>query len=111
MDEFHPSGVGRRGARVSLWKSEPNTVEAAHCKHQSCSVDPKAALEVPFISDGSSDLCESKHTTQDPESGTPPPHPLPALSTCMEVQQRPGEWLESFMGSDGSQMDQSSHLG
>lgn len=70
-------------------------------------VDPKAALEVPFTSGGSSDLCESKRTTQDPESGTP----LPALSTCVEVQQRPGEWLGSSMGSDGSQMDQSSHLG
>lgn len=63
-------GVEERASRFGSQNQIQLKLLTANINH--AFVDPKAALEVPFTSDGSSDLCESKHTTQDPESGTPP---------------------------------------
>lgn len=50
--------------RVSPCKPKPKTFETARVNAEYPFIYPKAALKDYLICDGSSDLCESKHTTQ-----------------------------------------------
>lgn len=97
-------------ALVSPCKPKPKTFETARFNAECPFIYPKAALKDYLICDGSSDLCESKHTTQSDasfERWTKRASPLPPPRTRVCMQQRPEELVETLKG----QLDRNSHLG
>lgn len=93
-------------ALVSPCKPKPKTFETARLNAECPFMYPKAALKDYLICDGSSDLCESKHTTQSDasfERWTKRASPLPPPRTRACMQQRPEELVETLKGSDRSE--------
>lgn len=92
--------------RALVSPCKPKPFETAQVNAEYPFVYPKASLKDCLICDGSSDVCESKHTTQSDasfEHWTKRASPLPPPRTRVCVQQRPEELVGSLKGSDRSE--------